>query len=76
MGLFDDLSTERIHRQQVRFDDDEEVVSVKYGEDMSSNTKTQNMVQTALLSELVFNVRRQNQLLERQNKLLEEMERE
>jgi len=71
MGLFDNATSEQIHRDQVQVDEREVAIDVDYGQDQSVNSKVQNQVQNTLLAELIFSTRRQSELLERQNQLLE-----
>jgi len=70
MGLFDNATTEQLTREQVRVDSSEGTIDVQYGQGQSANTKTQSMVQSTLLAELIFTTQQQNELLEEQNRLL------
>jgi len=71
MGLFDNATSEQIHRDQVQVDEREGAIDVNYGQDQSGSSRAQNQIQNTLLAELIFSTRRQNALLEEQNELLE-----
>ena len=71
MGLFDNATSEQIHRDQVQVDDGEGTIDVDYGQDQSANAMVQSQISNTLLTELIFSTQRQNELLEEQNELLE-----
>jgi hypothetical protein len=74
MGIFSDAATEQVDLEDIRFDDDGEVAITSTESSMSGSEKAQSVAQTQLLAQIAVGLQRQNELLDRQNSILNQLE--
>lgn len=74
MGIFSDAATEQIDLEDIPFDGDGEVAITTTESSLSGNEMTQSIAQTQQLAQIAVGIQRQNELLDRQNSFLEQLE--
>jgi len=73
MGIFSDAATEQVDLEDIRFDDGK-VAITSTESSMSGSEKAQSVAQTQLLAQIAVGIQRQNELLDRQNRILNQLE--